>query len=226
MTTFNWHDQAQDEWNQKVSFWNSRSEEMWKNGSRKTVIPFIQKHLKKGALLADVGCGDGFGTSLLAASGYKAIGLDLSEEMVQKASELHKSENLSFAQADIMKLPLSSESVEGVMVINALEWTEHPRLALKELHRVVKRGGYACVGILGPTAQPRTNSYQRLYGEDVICNTMMPWEFEQLAKENGWEVIDGEGVYKRNVTDKLIGQLPQELKQALTFLWLFMLKKQ
>jgi hypothetical protein len=55
---------------------------------------------------------------------------------------------------------------------------------------------------------------------------MMPWEFEQLAKENGWEVIDGEGVYKRNVTDKLIGQLPNELKQALTFLWLFMLKKQ
>ena len=125
-----------------------------------------------------------------------------------------------------MKLPLSSESVEGVMVINALEWTEHPRLALKELYRVVKPGGYACVGILGPTAQPRTNSYQRLYGEDVICNTMMPWEFEQLAKENGWEVIDGEGVYKRNVTDKLIGQLPNELKQALTFLWLFMLKKQ
>ena len=53
---------------------------------------------------------------------------------------------------------------------------------------------------------------------------MMPWEFEQLAKEQGFEVVDGIGVYKRGVNEKMLGQLPTELQQSLTFLWVFMLK--
>ncbi|TYR80902.1 class I SAM-dependent methyltransferase [Priestia megaterium] len=224
MKKFNWHEEAQEQWNEKVSFWNSKSEDMWTNGSRKTILPFMKRYVKEESTVLDVGCGDGCGTMLLAKAGYKAIGIDLSTDMIQKATELHK-EYAAFQQADIMSLPFESNSLDGVMVINALEWTENPLLALNELHRVVKLGGYGCVGILGPTAQPRTNSYRRLYGENIICNTMMPWEFEQLAVENGWEIVDGEGVYKRHVSEDLYSQLPSELKQSLTFLWLFMLKK-
>ena len=110
------------------------------------------------------------------------------------------------------------------MAINSLEWTEEPLRALNEIKRVLQRDGYACIAILGPTAKPRENSYPRLYGKDVVCNTMMPWEFEQLAKEQGFEVVDGIGVYKRGVNEKMLGQLPTELQQALTFLWVFMLK--
>ncbi len=65
----------------------------------------------------------------------------------------------------------------------------------------------------------------RLYGENVVCNTMMPWEFEKLAKEQGFQVVDGMGVYKRGVNEKMLEQLSVELRQALTFLWVFMLKK-
>lgn len=53
---------------------------------------------------------------------------------------------------------------------------------------------------------------------------MMPWEFEQLAKEQGFKVVDGIGVYKRGVNEKMLGQLSTELQQSLTFLWVFMLK--
>ncbi|MEC2376588.1 SAM-dependent methyltransferase, partial [Bacillus thuringiensis] len=31
-------------------------------------------------------------------------------------------------------------------------------------------------------------------------------------------------VYKRGVNEKMLGQLPTELQQSLTFLWVFMLK--
>ena len=110
------------------------------------------------------------------------------------------------------------------MAINSLEWTEEPLRALNEIKRVLKKDGYACIAILGSTAKPRENSYPRLYGKDVVCNTMMPWEFEQLAKEQGFKVVDGIGVYKRGVNEKMLGQLPTELQQSLTFLWVFMLK--
>lgn len=197
---------------------------MWKNGSRKGVIPLVQQHVKKDGTVIDIGCGDGYGTRLLAQAGYKALGVDLSTEMVEKAKELHE-HVATFKAADVMDLPFDDDLADAVVVINVLEWTEQPLVALNEIKRVVKSGGHACVGILGPTAQPRTNSYRRLYGENVICNTMMPWEFQQLASENGWEIIDGEGVYKKGVNQETLVTLSSELKQSLSFLWLFILKK-
>ncbi|MFS3927817.1 class I SAM-dependent methyltransferase [Priestia flexa] len=224
MTTFNWHKEAHSQWNEKVSFWNQKSENMWKSGSRKGVIPLVQQHIKKDGIVIDIGCGDGYGTRLLAEAGYKAFGVDLSTEMVEKAKELHQ-DVATFEAADVMDLPFDDNVADGVVLINVLEWTERPLEALNEIKRIVKPQGNACVGILGPTAQPRTNSYRRLYGENVICNTMMPWEFEQLASENGWEVIGGKGVYKKGVNQETIVSLSPNLKQSLTFLWLFILKK-
>jgi hypothetical protein len=72
---------------------------------------------------------------------------------------------------------------------------------------------------------PRKNSYRRVYGEEVICNTMMPWELEKMAEETGWKVVDGHGVYKREVSEEMVKGLPTDLKQALTFMWVFLLEK-
>lgn len=180
--------------------------------------------MKKEALVLDVGCGDGYGTYKLSRAGYKAVGVDLSEVMIQKGKERGEGPNLSFIKGDLSALPFENEQFESIMAINSLEWTEEPLRALNEIKRVLKKDGYACIAILGPTAKPRENSYPRLYGKDVVCNTMMPWEFEQLAKEQGFKVVDGIGVYKRGVNEKMLGQLPTELQQSLTFLWVFMLK--
>ncbi|EEM42057.1 Methyltransferase [Bacillus thuringiensis IBL 4222] len=224
MTTFNWHESAEKKWDSSAEFWNQNSQEMWDSGSRSTIIPFFEQYVKKEAQVLDVGCGDGYGTYKLSRAGYKAVGVDLSEVMIQKGKERGEGPNLSFIKGDLSALPFENEQFESIMAINSLEWTEEPLRALNEIKRVLKKDGYACIAILGPTAKPRENSYPRLYGKDVVCNTMMPWEFEQLAKEQGFEVVDGIGVYKRGVNEKMLGQLPTELQQSLTFLWVFMLK--
>ncbi|AJH17263.1 class I SAM-dependent methyltransferase [Bacillus mycoides] len=224
MAKFNWHESAEKKWDNDAEFWNQNSQEMWDSGSRSTIIPFFEQYVEKEVQVLDVGCGDGYGTYKLSLTGYKAVGVDLSEVMIQKGKERGEDPNLSFIKGDLSSLPFENEKFEAIMAINSLEWTEEPLRALNEIKRVLKKDGYACITILGPTAKPRENSYPRLYGKDVVCNTMMPWEFEQLAKEQGFEVVDGTGVYKRGVNEKMLGQLPTELQQALTFLWVFMLK--
>ncbi|MCA1030407.1 class I SAM-dependent methyltransferase [Bacillus timonensis] len=224
MNSFNWHSEAEKQWDMRADFWNQNSEQMWNKGSRKTILPFIQKHFQKEITVIDIGCGDGFGSYKLAESGYKAIGVDISHEMIERAKK-RTHENAQYIQSDLMSLPFPNHHFSGVMAINSLEWTENPFNALKEINRITALGGYLCVGLLGPTAGPRQNAYKRLYNEPVICNTMMPWEFEQLAIENGWELIDCEGVYKEAVKKENLLTLPRELKQALTFMWLFMFKK-
>jgi ubiquinone/menaquinone biosynthesis C-methylase UbiE len=225
MVIFDWHKEAEKQWDERAEFWHQSSEEMWERGSRKAIIPFLSSYIPKGSNVIDLGCGYGYGAWKLHQTGYDVIGIDLSNEMVEKAKARGENERLRFIQGDLTKLPFADETFSGAMAINSLEWTERPLEALQEAKRVLKRGGYFCVGILGPTAAPRVNSYPRLYGKPVICNTMMPWEFEQLARENGWDVVDGQGVYKRGVPEKLVQSLSIELRQALTFMWLFMLRK-
>lgn len=225
MSTFNWVNEAEKQWNEKSKFWNKNSKEMWEEGSRKEIIPFFLKHVAKATKVCDLGCGDGYGSYKLAQSGYHVVGIDLSEEMIKRARTQRDSENLQFVKGDISKLNIEKSTFDAVMAINSLEWTENPLAALNEMKRIVKPNGFACIGILGPTAMPRQKSYRRLYGEEVICNTMMPWEFEQLAKENGWEKLNDLPVYKRGADELNLHNLSNELKQALTFMWVFMLKR-
>jgi ubiquinone/menaquinone biosynthesis C-methylase UbiE len=221
---FYWAKAAEKEWNKRAESWHSKSKEMWDSGSRKDIVPFFKQYVHEGANVCDLGSGDGYGSYKLASEGYSVTGIDVSEEMVEKARMLAKPQALQFYKGDIAQLEVSDHHYDAIIAINSLEWTESPLKVLQEMKRIVKPGGKACVGILGPTAAPRENSYQRLYGAPVVCNTMMPWEFERLAIENGWGKTAEFGVYKRDTENLPKGSLTNEIKQSLTFMTVFMLE--
>ncbi|MEG9297953.1 class I SAM-dependent methyltransferase [Mangrovibacillus sp. Mu-81] len=221
MSQSEWHTNAKSRWDTNADNWHSRSVDMWLTGSRKAIIPFFLKSVDKGRIVGDLGCGDGYGSYLLHQNGYNVTGMDFSDRMVEIAKK-HEMNNLRFIQGDLNKLPFGDNELDAVMAINSIEWTESPLTALHELERVVMKDGYICIGLLGPTAHPRENAFPRLLGEEAICNTMMPWELERLAKDKGWIKVDEEWVYKKGVSPSLTKTLPSELKQALTFMTLFM----
>ncbi|TMU86828.1 class I SAM-dependent methyltransferase [Bacillus sp. BHET2] len=219
-----WHQSARNRWEDNADHWHSKSVEMWTSGSRKKIIPFFNKHIEKGQPVADLGCGDGYGSYLLYEKGYVVTGMDFSRKMVDIANKQEK-DTLSFVQGDLRSLPFQDEQFHAVMAINSIEWTEDPFHTLNEIERVVATDGYICIGLLGPTAHPRENAFMRLHGEKVICNTMMPWELERLANEKGWKKIEENWVYKNGVDVSLTETLSNELKQSLTFMTLFMFQK-
>lgn len=223
--TFNWHDAVTNKWDSNATNWNERSKQMWEDGSRKTIIPFMEEYVRIGSDVLDVGCGSGYGTYRLHQAGYHVTGVDISGEMIQLANKYYETLGITFSQADVNELPLQANAFDAIMSINVLEWTKVPVVALAELSRILKKGGLLCVGILGPTAGPRANSYRRLYDEGVILNTMMPWEFLQLAKEQGYKLVDQQPVWKREMNNMGVETLSVMMQQALSFMWLFMLQK-
>ncbi|WP_404468103.1 class I SAM-dependent methyltransferase [Sutcliffiella horikoshii] len=225
MKKFNWNEETEKVWNERADFWHENSENMWLNGSRKTIIPFIKDRLRQEAHVLDAGCGDGFGSFLLAENGYHVTGVDIAEAMIERAVQKRVHTNINFQKGSLTELPLENDSMDAVMAINSIEWVEQPLQVLEEFHKVLKPGGKLFLGLLGPTAGPRAHSYQRLYGKEAICNTMMPWEFERLALENGWELLDGMPVYKEEAKKLDTTNLPRFLKQALTFMWVFEFQK-
>lgn len=224
MQGFNWHGEAKKAWDEMAEGWNSRSKNMWEYGSRKNIVPFMQSHLKQGSII-DIGCGDGYGSHVLKRSGFDVVGVDLSEEMITRANEQKIDDSIVFKQADVNTLPFPDETFDAALVVNVIEWTEQPLQVLQELKRVIKPGGMICIGILGPTAGPRAHSYRRVYGEKVICNMVMPWEWQQLAEENGLAFIDGMTVPRKGMHDKDVSEFPLELQQALSFMGVSIFKK-
>ncbi|AUJ23944.1 MULTISPECIES: class I SAM-dependent methyltransferase [Virgibacillus] len=220
---FNWNGEVAKQWDERAVTWNERSKSMWETGSRQAVIPFLRRFLSANQHVLDIGCGDGYGAYKLYEQGYQVAALDISSVMVQYAKQKLPN-SIHVMEGDVQKLPFSTNTFDAIMAINVLEWTENPKQALQELKRVVKERGHICVGILGPTAGPRANSYPRLHGETVICNTMMPWEFQQLCTETDLEYVDGYGVPKQGVSKEMYNHLPLDLQQSLSFSWIFMLR--
>ncbi|WP_072579469.1 class I SAM-dependent methyltransferase [Bacillus weihaiensis] len=220
-----WSNDEHNNWDNKALSWHQNSENMWENGSRKSIIPFFSQYVQKGMNVLDLGCGDGYGSlKLNQIGGYNVIGIDLSPEMI-KLALTRKKEGLQFREASILDLPFQANTFDGLLSINCLEWTSDPYRALQNVYSVLREQGKFCIAILGPTAFPREESFFRLYGKRTFCHTIMPWEFERMAIENGWRILDGYGVYKKGVKEDLVKNLSVELKQSLSFMWVFMLEK-
>ncbi len=111
---------------------------------------FIVKELKRynpDGILADVGCGPGYLIATIARSlpHLSIIGVDISQEMVQKAahnlSSLGLAEKVSFRQGDIQTLPFEANSLDFVVSTLSLHHWSEPKQAVHEIYRVLKPGG-------------------------------------------------------------------------------------
>nr|WP_238933746.1 class I SAM-dependent methyltransferase [Brevibacillus choshinensis] len=223
-----WHEKSVTHWDQFAADWHANSDHMWEKGSRRTILPFLQRQVSEadGPVL-DAGCGDGYASCKLASLGYAVEGIDIAGEMIRLANDRATKDGLSirFQTGDISQLPFGDDTFAGMLAINVVEFTSSPLKTIRELRRVLLPGGTLVLGILGPTAGPRAHSYRRLYDEETIQNTMMPWEAKKLATENGFILLDEEPVYKEGVTPDIAGRLSVELREAVSFLTLFAFRK-
>lgn len=95
--------------------------------------------LKPGARVADLGCGSGVFTDLLAKQGYHAVGLDLSPKLIALART--KYSGVEFLEGDVEHLPFADESLDGVLLSGLVHHLPDPSRCANEVYRVLKRGG-------------------------------------------------------------------------------------
>jgi SAM-dependent methyltransferase len=96
-------------------------------------LPFL-----RGRVL-EVGCGEGYGTALLATRVEAIVGLDYDEYTVAHAAASYP--RARFVRANLAALPVRSESVDVVATLQVIEhvWN-HPEF-LRECRRVLRPGG-------------------------------------------------------------------------------------
>ena len=115
----------------------------------KDFVDFVKWNAENNQLasdvtLLDVGCGNGWSTHCLAASGFHSVGVDLNPD----AFEAPVSQNFSLQFASATALPFPDSHFDIISCYQCLEHVPNPELALDEMRRVCKPSGL--ILIVGP----------------------------------------------------------------------------
>lgn len=98
-----------------------------------------------GQTVADIGCGEGDLTLLLARFAKRVVAVDLSSQMLrvvqERSAEAGVSRRVAVERGDLEKLPLDSGSMDTVFVSQVLHHAARPEKALIEAARILKPGG-------------------------------------------------------------------------------------
>jgi len=96
----------------------------------------------RGAVIADVGCGTGISSRLLAAHGAKVIGIEPNDDMraAAIAIERESKQGIEYRAATADDTHLDDESIDGVVCAQSFHWFEGSP-ALREFHRITRAGG-------------------------------------------------------------------------------------
>lgn len=109
--------------------------------------PTALAELEEGETVLDLGSGGGldvFLASKRVGEGGHVIGVDMTEEMVQRAEETAKShgyKNVEFRVGDIEKLPVEDDSIDVIISNCVINLSPDKLATYKEAFRVLKPGG-------------------------------------------------------------------------------------
>jgi arsenite methyltransferase len=125
--------------------------------------------MKPHDIIGDIGCGDGRLTIPLAryAYGGRVYAFDSQQKSLDAVEERAKQARVGNIETVLSKessLPLEDGTLDGVVVSGALNGASKNRGLFKELHRVLKKGGWSAV--ITATGQPLNGTGAAQSAED------------------------------------------------------------
>ena len=92
-----------------------------------------------GLRVLDAGCGEGYGTDMLAGTASEVVGVDLETGVVHRATARYPS--ATFQPADLTSLPYPDASFDAVVSLQVIEHVRSPLDYCAEVARVLRPGG-------------------------------------------------------------------------------------
>ena len=155
----------------------------------------------------EVGCGTGKNTAWLVEKTRHITAIDLSDEMLAKAKEKIKSNNVEFIQADIKnKWTFTSQLYDLVSFSLVLEHIQNLDPVFNEASKRLKPGGYVYIGELHPFKQYAGTKarFDTDEGQQVVeCYNHHVSEFIQTAKKYQLMPVDIREYFDDDDTNKI-----------------------
>ena len=173
----NFFDAAADHWKTEIG---EREE-----GILRLLSVRLQQFPVRSEFVLDIGCGTGVLFPYLA--GWKIIGLDFSLRMLDRAKK-NEQGSVSLVDADAQFLPFREDTFGHVIFFSALPHIEDKLQALRESHRVLKRGG--TVAILHLKEATEINVVHSSVGGPIGKDRLPEiGELSTLVEQAGFEIL-------------------------------------
>lgn len=151
--------------------------------------------IKEGEIVLDLGSGAGFDCFLaskkVGATG-NVIGVDMTEEMIERAKEIAKKydyHNVEFRLGDIENLPVDDDSVDVVISNCVINLAPDKDAVFKEAYRVLKKGGRMYVSdivLLKELSEEQKNDKDLLSG--CVAGALLKQDYVERIKKAGFKV--------------------------------------
>jgi SAM-dependent methyltransferase len=92
-----------------------------------------------GLRVLDAGCGEGYGTDILAGSAREVTGADLEHDVIERAAIRYP--RAKFEAANLLALPYADASFDAVVSLQVIEHLHTPQQFVAECARVLVPGG-------------------------------------------------------------------------------------
>jgi len=153
---------------------------------------FHHLNAQEGKKYLDIGCGTGNYTIALNQKGVDLIGIDPSEKMLAIAK--NKSEKVNWLKGKAENVPITSESIDGIIgSLTIHHWTSL-EMGFKELNRVLKKKGQ--VIIFTSTPKQMEGYWLNYYFPKMLKDSMIQMPaFEKIKSAmlaSDFEIIETE----------------------------------
>lgn len=157
--------------------------------------PIAIGKIKEGDVVLDLGSGAGFDAFLAAkrvGSTGKVIGVDMTEEMIEKANNNAKKynfNNVEFKLGDIENLPIKDNSIDIVISNCVINLAPDKLKVFKEAYRVLKMGGRMYVSdivLLDELSEEQKNDETLIAG--CVGGALLKDDYMGIVKQAGFNV--------------------------------------
>lgn len=117
------------------------------------IIGTLKTKLPTGAVVLDVGCGNGVISRGLGAQGFNVYGIDVSDRAIQKANELNNFPNVKFDVLSAEQLVAKGKEYNAIICSEVLEHLHKPGDLLQVLYQSLSDDGVLIVTVpngMGP----------------------------------------------------------------------------
>lgn len=147
----------------------------------------------------DVACGPGFVAMAFAPRCQSVLGIDATDTLVARAraeAARRAISNLSFALANVERMPLASARFDLATCRFAFHHFAHPRAVLAEMTRVLKPGARMVIVDMTTSEDPAKSDYHNRL--ERLCDpsharAIPVSEWERMIAETGLEAVYGGG---------------------------------
>lgn len=182
--------------------------------------PLNHANLKEGEIVVDLGSGAGidiFLASKKVSDSGKAIGIDMTDQMLDKAREnalKGNYSNVEFRKGDIEEnIPLGNNTVDAVISNCVINLTTNKTNAFKEVFRILKHNGRMVISDLITDVELSSNQINSDQWCACIDGAMTKDNYLSSMKQAGFKKIEvleervymeGEKVNGRKITSLII----------------------